>query len=58
MESKKDCIRRLPLSKDLYEEIVNGNSTIAVIDSEAKTNSASSDITTTADSKGKRVHYI
>jgi hypothetical protein len=46
MESKKDGIRRLPLSKDLLEEIVNGSTIAGAGSSDAKS--------TAADSKGKR----
>ena len=61
MESKKDGIRRLPLSKDLFEEIVNGSTIAGAGSSDAKSHgrSATSEITATAataaaDSKGKR----
>lgn len=59
MESKKDGIRRLPLSKDLFEEIVNGSTVAGAGSSDAKSHgrSATSEITAAvaaADSKGKR----
>lgn len=55
MESKKDGIRRLPLSKDLFEEIVNGSTIAGAGSSDTKSHgrSATSEITA-ADSKGKR----
>ena len=54
MESKKDGIRRLPLSKDLLEEIINGSTIAEAGSSDAKSHghSATSEITATADSKG------
>lgn len=57
MESKKDGIRRLPLSKDLFEEIVNGSTITGAGSSDAKSHGRStiSEITAAAaDSKGKR----
>jgi len=53
MESKKDGIRRVPLSKELYEDIVTGNIIAENGSSPAKSlgRSASSDIAA-ADSKG------
>jgi hypothetical protein len=57
MESKKDGIRRLHLSKDLFEEIVNGSTIAGAGSSDTKSHgrSATSEITAAAaDSKGKR----
>jgi hypothetical protein len=54
MESKKDGIRRLPLSKDLFEEIIAGAGSS---DAKSHGRSATSEITAAvaaADSKGKR----